>query len=310
MDKENCAVVTDFILLGFSDAPEPPWIPLPAVSFHLGVTVWGNLGMIGLIQVSSGLHTPMYFFLSHLSFVDFSYSTTVMPKMLANILNEDSHFLPGMHCAILPVLHIWGNWGHSAGSDALWPLCGHLWPTAVHGHHVPKSLHGVGDLCYLNATVCSVIHLCLALQIPSYRSNVINHFFCDLPPLFSLACSDVTVIQLMLYIVAIFSEIITSVIILISYLFILITILRMHSAQGRCKAFSTCASHLAAIAVLQGTILSIYCQPHSGKSRGIGWMATVFYTVVIPMLNPLIYSLRNKDVKEALRKVVSSKIFS
>ena len=119
--------------------------------------------------------------------------------------------------------------------------------------------------CYLNTTVCSVIHLCLALQIPSYRSNVINHFFCDLPPLFSLACSDVTVIQLMLYIVAIFSEIITSVIILISYLFILITILRMHSAQGRCKAFSTCASHLAAIAVLQGTILSIYCRPHSGN---------------------------------------------
>ena len=89
MDEENCTAVTDFILLGFSDAPEPPWIPLPAVSFHLGVTVWGNLGMIGLIQVSSGLHTPMYFFLSHLSFVDFCYSTTNTPKMLANILNED-----------------------------------------------------------------------------------------------------------------------------------------------------------------------------------------------------------------------------
>ena len=142
-----------------------------------------------------------------------------------------------MHCAILPVLHIWGNWGHSAGSDALWPLCGHLWPTAVHGHHVPKSLHGVGDLCYLNATVCSVIHLCLALQIPSYRSNVINHFFCDLPPLLSLACSNVTVNQLVLYIVAAFNEVITIVVILTSYLFILIIILRMPSVDKRCKAF-------------------------------------------------------------------------
>ena len=123
-----------------------------------------------------------------------------------------------------------------------------------------------------------MIHLCLALQIPSYRSNVISHFFCDLPLLLSLACSDVTVNLLVLYIVAIFSEIITSVIILISYLFILITILRMHSAEGRCKAFSTCASHLAAIAVLHGTILSIYCQPHSRNSMGIDRVATVFYT--------------------------------
>ena len=133
---------------------------------------------------------------------------------------------------------------------------------------------------------------------------------CDLPPLLSLVCSDDTVNQLVLYIVATFSEIITSVIILISYLFILITILRMHSAEGRCKAFSTCASHLAAIAVLQGTILIIYCWPHSGNSMDIDRVATVFYTVVIPMLNPLVYSLRNKDVKEVLRKVVSSKILS
>ena len=109
MDKENCTAVTDFILLGFSDAPElRVFFFLLFLSIY-GVTVWEDLGMIALIQVSSGLHTPMYFFLSHLSFVDFSYSTTVMPKMLTNILNEDSHFLPGMHCAILPVLHIWDN---------------------------------------------------------------------------------------------------------------------------------------------------------------------------------------------------------
>ncbi|CAI9158672.1 unnamed protein product [Rangifer tarandus platyrhynchus] len=167
------------------------------------------------------------------------------------------------------------------------------------------------SFCYLSATVCSVIHLCLALQIPSYRSNVINYFFCDLPPLLCLACSDVTVNPLMLYIVATFNDIITSVIILISHLFILITILRMRSSEGRCKAFSTCASHLTAIIVLQGTILFIYCWPHTDKKNiDTDKVATVFHTVVIPMLNPLIYSLRNKDMKEALRKLVSSKIFS
>ncbi|XP_039732392.1 olfactory receptor 5L2-like [Pteropus medius] len=164
--------------------------------------------------------------------------------------------------------------------------------------------------CYLCGTVCSLIHLCLALEITSYRSNVMNHFFCDLPPLLSLACSDVTLNELMLYIVATFNELITIVIILTSYLFILITILRMRSAEGRRKAFSTCASHLTAIVVLQGTILFTYCRPSSGNSEDTDKVATVFYTVVIPMLNPLIYSLRNKDVKEASRKVLSSNIFS
>ena len=265
MDEENCTAVTDFILLGFSDAPElRVFLSLLFLSIY-GVTVWENLGMIALIQVSSGLHTPMYFFLSHLSFVDFCYSTISTPKMIANILKEDK-IISFQECTVQSYLFCtFGVTEVILLAVMAYDCFVAIWPTAVHGHHVSKSLRGVGVLLYLNATVCSVIHLCLALQIPSYRSNVINHFFCDLPPLFSLACSDVTVIQLMLYIVAIFSEIITSVIILISYLFILITILRMHSAQGRCKAFSTCASHLAAIAVLQGTILSIYCRPHSGN---------------------------------------------
>ncbi|ELW48790.1 Olfactory receptor 5L1 [Tupaia chinensis] len=164
--------------------------------------------------------------------------------------------------------------------------------------------------CYLCGSVCSLIHLCLALDIPSYRSNVINHFFCDLLPLLSLACSDVTTNEVLLFIVATVNEIITITIILTSYLFILITILRMRSAEGRRRAFSTCTSHLTAIIVFHGTILSTYCRPSSGNSLDIDKVTTVFYTVVIPMLNPLIYSLRNKDVKEALRKVVGSKTCS
>uniref|UniRef100_A0A8D1N8F5 G-protein coupled receptors family 1 profile domain-containing protein n=1 Tax=Sus scrofa TaxID=9823 RepID=A0A8D1N8F5_PIG len=165
--------------------------------------------------------------------------------------------------------------------------------------------------CYLCGTECYLLHVCLALKIPSYRSNVINNFFCDLLHLLSLACSDVTTNQLVLYIVALFTEIISRVIILTSFLFILIIIMRMRSSEGRSKAFSTCASHLTVIIVFHGTILFIYCWPHSAsKSMAMDKVTTVFYTVVIPMLNPLIYSPRNKDVKEALRKVVNSKKFS
>ena len=308
MDKENCTAVTGFILLGFSDAPElRVFLFLLFLSIY-GVTVWGNLGMIALIQVSSGLHTPMYFFLSHLSFVDFCYSTTITPKMLANILNED-RAISFLECTVQ--FYLFCTFGVTEvvllavmAYDRFVAICDPLLYMVTMSQNLCVELV---SCCYLNGAVCSVIHLCLALQIPSYRSNVINHFFCDLPPLLSLACSDVTVNQLVLYIVATFNEVITIVVILMSYLFILITILRMHSAEGRCKAFSTCASHLT---VLQGTILFIYCRPHSGNSMDTDKVATVFYTVVIPMVNPLIYSLRNKDVKEALRKVVNSKILS
>ncbi|XP_040120166.1 olfactory receptor 5L2-like [Oryx dammah] len=311
MDKENCSVATDFILLGFSDAPElRVFLFLLFLSIY-GVTVWGNLGMIALIQVSSGLHTPMYFFLSHLSFVDFCYSTTITPKMLANILNED-RAISFLECTVQ--FYLFCTFGVTEvillavmAYDRFVATCDPLLYMVTMSRNLCVELV---SCCYLNGTVCSVIHLCLALQIPSYRSNVINHFFCDLPPLLSLACSDVTVNQLVLYIVATFNEVITIVVILTSYLFILITILRMRSAEGRCKAFSTCASHLAAVTVLQGTILFIYCWPHSGNCMGIDRVATVFYTVVIPMVNPLVYSLRNKDVKEALRNVMSSKILS
>ena len=311
MGEENCTSVTEFILLGLADAPELRVFLFLLFLLIYGVTVLGNLGMIAVIQVSSQLHTPMYFFLSHLSFVDFCYSTIIVPKMLPNILNRDKaiSFLGCMvqfylFCtyAITEVFLL-----AVMAYDRFVAICNPLLYMVTMSRNLCMELV---SCCYLCGTACSLIHLCLALQIPSYRSNVINHFFCDLPPLLSLACSDVTMNELMVSIVATFNEIITIMIILTSYLLILITILRMRSAEGRRKAFSTCASHFTAILVFHGTILFIYCRPGSGNSMDADKVATVFYTIVIPMLNPLIYSLRNKDVKEALRKVVSSKMFS
>ncbi|XP_036283333.1 olfactory receptor 5L1-like [Pipistrellus kuhlii] len=311
MGKENCTSATEFILLGLSDVPELTVFLFMVFLLIYGVTVLGNLGMIALIQVSSRLHTPMYFFLSHLSFVDFCYSTIIVPKMLANIVNEDKaisflgcavQFYLFCTCVVTEVFLL-----AMMAYDRFVAICNPLLYMVTMSRDLCVELV---SCCYLGGTVCSLIHLCLALQIPSYRSNVINHFFCDLPPLLSLACTDVFMNELLLYIVATFNEIITIVIILTSYLFILITILKMHSAEGRYKAFSTCASHLTAIVVFHGTILFTYCRPSTGDSTDTDKVATVFYTVVIPMLNPLIYSVRNKDVKEALRKMVRSKIFS
>ncbi|XP_059244085.1 olfactory receptor 5L1-like [Mustela nigripes] len=311
MEKENCTNVTEFILLGLTDVPELNVFLFLLFLLIYGVTVWGNLGMIAVIQVSSQLHTPMYFFLSHLSFVDFCYSTIIVPKMLSNILNRDKtiSFLGCMvqfylfcTCVVTEVFLL-----AVMAYDRFVAICNPLLYMVTMSQDLCMELV---SFCYLSGTVCSLIHLCLVLEIPSYRSNVINHFFCDLPPLLSLACSDVSVNELLLYFLATFNEITTIVIILTSYSLILITILRMRSAEGRRKAFSTCASHFTAILVFHGTILFIYCRPSSGNSVDTDKVATVFYTIVIPMLNPLIYSLRNKDVKESVRKVLSSKMFS
>ncbi|XP_012512338.1 PREDICTED: olfactory receptor 5L1-like [Propithecus coquereli] len=311
MGKENCTSVTEFILCGLSDAPELRAFLILMFLLIYGVTVLANLGMTALIHVSSGLHTPMYFFLSHLSFIDFCYSSIIVPKMLANTLNKDKSisFLGCMmqfylFCsfAVTEVFLL-----AVMAYDRFVAICN---PLLYMVTMTRKLCVELVSCCYFCGTLCSLIHLCLALEIPSYRSNVINHFFCDLPPLLRLACSDVTVNEVLLFIMASFNEVITIVIILTSYLFILIAILRMRSAEGKHKAFSTCASHLTAIVIFHGTILSIYCWPSSGSSGDADKVATVFYTVVIPMLNPLIYSLRNKDVKEALRKVLGSKIYS
>uniref|UniRef100_A0A8C6DE48 G-protein coupled receptors family 1 profile domain-containing protein n=1 Tax=Moschus moschiferus TaxID=68415 RepID=A0A8C6DE48_MOSMO len=276
MDKENCTAVTDFILLGFSDAPElRVFLFLLFLSIY-GATVLGNLGMIVLIE-------------SPLVLCGFCYSMTIAPKFLASVLNEDKA-ISFLGCAVQ--FYLFCTFGVTEvillavmAYDRFVAICDPLLYMVTMFQNLCMELV---SCCYLSGAMRSVIHLCLALQIPSYRLNVINHFLCDLPPLLSLACSDVTVSPLVLYVVATFYEIITIMVILKSYVFILIIILRMHSAEGRCKAFSTCASHLTAIAVFHGTILFIYCKFHSGNSMGIDKVTTV---------------LRNKDVKEVLRKV-------
>ncbi|XP_021484622.2 olfactory receptor 5L1-like [Meriones unguiculatus] len=308
MGEENCTSVAEFVLLGFSDVPDLAFFLFPVFFLIYGVTVIANLGMTVLIQISSQLHTPMYFFLSHLAFVDFCYSSIIVPKVFTHIVKKEN-IISDLGC--MAQFYLFCAFSITEvfllavmAYDRFVAICNPLLYTTIMS---PKIRIALVSFCYLYASVCSLIHLCLALEIPSFKSKVINHFFCDLPPLLSLACSDVTKNELFLFIVVNFNEILTIVIIFTSYLFILITILKMHSAEGRRKAFSTCASHLTVIIVFHRTILFIYCQPNSGDSVDVDKVTTVFYTVVIPMLNPPIYSLKNKDVKEALRKVLGSK---
>jgi olfactory receptor len=157
---------------------------------------------------------------------------------------------------------------------------------------------------------CSLILTCSALKLSFHGFSTINHFFCEFSSLLSLSCSDTYINLLLLSILATFNEVTTLLIILLFYVVIFVTILKMHLASGHRKAFSTCAAHLTAITIFHGTILFLYCVPNSKNSRDTVKVASVFYTVVIPMLNPLIYSLRNKDVKDTVGKILDTKVIS
>ncbi|XP_015332592.1 olfactory receptor 5D18 [Marmota marmota marmota] len=300
-----------FTLLGFSYYPELQ-VPLFLVFLAIySVTVVGNIGMIAIIKINPKLHTPMYFFLSHLSFVDFCYSSTVAPNMLVNLVAKDRS-ISFSGCVVQFFFFCTFVVTESfllavMAYDRFVAICNPLLYTVAMSQKLCAVLV-TGS--YAWGVACSLILTCSALQLSFHGSNTIDHFFCEFSSLLSLSCSDPHTNYLLLFIFATFNEVSTLFIILTSYMFIVVTILRMRSASGRHKAFSTCASHLTAISIFHGTILFLYCVPNSKNSRHTVKVASVFYTVVIPMLNPLIYSLRNKDVKDTVSKVLGSKVSS
>ncbi|XP_058518441.1 olfactory receptor 5D18 [Ochotona princeps] len=300
-----------FTLLGFSDYPE---LQMPLCLIFLAiysVTVLGNIGMIVIIKINPKLHTPMYFFLSHLSFVDFCYSSVVAPKMLLNLVIND-RTISFWECMLQFFFFCTFVVTESfllavMAYDRFVAICNPLLYTIAMS---PKLCAILVIGSYMWGITCSMILTCSALKLSFHSFNTVNHFFCEFSSLLSLSCSDTHTHQLLLFIFATFNEVSTLLIILTSYVFIVVTILKMHSASGRRKAFSTCASHLTAITIFHGTILFLYCVPNSKNSRHTVKVASVFYTVVIPMLNPLIYSLRNKDVKDTVSKLMDMKVFS
>ncbi|KAM6160850.1 olfactory receptor 5D13-like [Erethizon dorsatum] len=308
--QDNQTTGVTFILLGFS---EYPGLQVPLFLVFLAVytvTVLGNLGMILIIRVDPKLHTPMYFFLSHLSFVDFCYSSVVTPKLLENLIVEDrtisftgcitQFFLACVFVVtetfVLAVM----------AYDRFVAVCKPLLYTAVMS---PKLCSSLVAASYSWAVVCSLIFIYFLLMLSFCGIKFINNFVCEHAAIVAVSCSDPYLSRKVILIFATFNEISSLIIILTSYIFIFITVMKISSTGRLHKVLSTCASHLTAITIFHGTILFLYCVPTTKGSWLLIKVASVFYTVVIPMLNPLIYSLRNKDVKETVRKLINTKLF-
>ncbi|XP_046494211.1 putative olfactory receptor 8G3 [Equus quagga] len=310
MNTGNHSIVTEFILAGLTDHAE---LQLPLFFLFLGiyvVTVVGNLGMITLIGLSSHLHTPMYYFLSSLSFIDLCHSTVITPKMLVNFVTEKNiisypECMTQLYFFIIFAIaecHMLAAMAY----DRYVAICNPLLYNVIMSYHICFWLT-VG--VYILGILGSTVHTGFMLRLFFCKTNVINHYFCDLFPLLELSCSSIYINELLVLVLSAFNILTPALTILASYIFILSSILQIHSTGGRSKAFSTCSSHISAVAVFFGSAAFMYLQPPSVSSMDQGKVSSVFYSIIVPMLNPLIYSLRNKDVKFALKKILDSKNF-
>uniref|UniRef100_A0A8C9UKQ6 Olfactory receptor n=1 Tax=Spermophilus dauricus TaxID=99837 RepID=A0A8C9UKQ6_SPEDA len=305
VETGNYTMVTEFIILGLTEDPTLCSIFFVVFLGIYVITILGNTIIIVLIRRSPQLHTPMYLFLSHLAFVDIGYSTSVTPVMIVSFLRERTT-IPVAGCiAQLGSDVIFGTAEcfllAAMAYDRYVPICSpllystHMSPTVCIILLVASYLGGIMNAssftsCLLSLTFCG--------------PDTINHFFCDLPPLVKLSCTHIYRAEISPAISAGSIIVITLFTISVPYLYILHSILRMRSTEGRHKAFSTCTSHLTAVTWFYGTVTFVYVIPKSSHSPDHIKVVSVFYTVVIPMLNPLIYSLRNKEVKEAMKKLM------
>lgn len=311
MVKGNYSLVTEFVLLGLTDRPElQPILFVLFLAIYL-ITVGGNLGMIVLIRVNSRLHTPMYYFLASLSCLDLCSSTNVTPKMLVNFLSEKktiSYAACLVQCYFFIAMVITEYYMLAVTAyDRYMAICNPLLYSSKMSKGVCVCLIA-GP--YIYGFLSGLMETMWTYRLTFCGSNIINHFYCADPPLIRLSCSDTFIKETSMFVVAGFNLSNSLLIILVSYLFILIAILRMHSAEGRRKAFSTCGSHLVAVTVFYGTLFCMYVRPPTDKSVEQSKIIAVFYTFVSPMLNPIIYSLRNKDVKHAFWKLVKTNVLS
>ncbi|KFO21727.1 olfactory receptor 9G4 [Fukomys damarensis] len=307
MELGNRTVLTEFILLGISAEPRWQLIIFPTFLMLYLATLMGNLTLVVLIRIDSRLHTPMYFFIGGLSFLDFWYTSVYTPKILAICVSQDKRIsLAGCgaqfffscvaaytECYLLAAM----------AYDRYVAVCS---PLLYSGIMSTSLCTGLVAGCYTGGFLNAMAHTVNTFRLSFCGKNIIDHFFCDVLPLVKMSCTDTRVYVKILSSLVGFTVLSCLLITLVSYFNILLAILRIRSASGRRKTFSTCASHLVSVVLFYGSLLFVYSRPSSSYSLERDKVAALFYTIINPLLNPLIYSLRNKDVKEAFRKVVQT----
>ncbi|XP_004870919.1 olfactory receptor 150 [Heterocephalus glaber] len=310
MTEGNHSTVTEFILAGLTERPE---LQIPLFLLFLAIytfTVVGNLGMITLIGLSSHLHTPMYYLLSSLSFIDLCHSTVVTPKMLVNFVIEKNTIsypecITQLYFLVVFAIsecHMLAAMAYDRYIAICSPL---LYNVTMSSQVCCWMVAGVYSMGLVGATA----HTVSMLIVDFCKADVINHYFCDLFPLLELSCSSIFINEVVVLCFSAFNIFLPTLAILSSYIYIIASILRINSTEGRSKAFSTCSSHILAVAIFFGSLAFMYLKPTSVSSMDQGKVSSVFYTTVVPMLNPLIYSLKNKDVKVALKNFFEKRTF-
>ncbi|XP_004429230.1 PREDICTED: olfactory receptor 12-like [Ceratotherium simum simum] len=297
--------VTEFILLGFRTPPKLQTLLFLVFFLLYMVTVVGNISMIIVIKMDSRLQMPMYFFLRNLSCLDLCYSTVIAPKTLANFLSNEKN-ISYNGCAaqfffFALCVTTEGFLLAVMAFDRFSAICS---PLLYPVHMSQKVCVRLVTGSYVCGCINSMIQTGFTFNLPFCAENRLDHFFCDVPALVKISCADTFVNEIVLYILSALIIITTTTVILVSYASILSTVLKIPSTHGRSKTFSTCGSHIAVVCLFYGTVFFMYAQPGAISSPEQSKMVAVLYALIIPMLNPLIYSLRNRGVKDAVKRIL------
>uniref|UniRef100_A0A452R806 Olfactory receptor n=2 Tax=Ursus TaxID=9639 RepID=A0A452R806_URSAM len=301
----NQTSVTEFILLGFPLSPRIQMLLFGLFSLFFIFTLLENGLILGLISLDSRLHTPMYFFLSHLAIVDIAYACNTVPQMLVNLLNPDK---PISFAGCLTQTFLFLTFAHTEclllvvmSYDRYVAICHPLRYSAVMSWGVCVTL---ALTSWILGVLLALVHLVLLIPLPFCGPQKVNHFFCEITAVLKLACADTHVNEIMVLAGAVSVLVGPFSSIVISYIHILRAILKIQSGEGRQKAFSTCSSHLCVVGLFYGTAIITYVGPRYGNPKEQKKYLLLFHSLFNPMLNPLIYSLRNKEVKAALKRIL------
>ncbi|XP_039354126.1 olfactory receptor 1009-like [Mauremys reevesii] len=304
-EGRNQTPILEFILLGFGNVPELQPLLFLVFLVIYAVTVLGNILILVLVVADQHLHTPMYFFLGNLSFLEICYSSTLLPRLLASLLTGDRTIsIKGcfVQTYFFGILTATESLLLAAMSyDRYLAICNPLRYAALMNGRICCQL--VAGSWISSFLACTTINIFL-FKSKFCDSKEIDHFFCDFSPVIKLSCGDTQAVQLLTFIVSAIGTFVPCLLVLTSYIRIIATILRIPSTTGRQKAFSTCSSHLIVVIVYYGTLITVYVVPTADSHKVLHKLVSVFYTVLTPMINPVIYSLRNKEVNEALRKAI------